>query len=125
MANVLVVDDDNSVILIVQHLLTKAGHSVTVAYNGKEGLAAARQQKPDLIVLDIMMPEIDGITASGILFQDPALRQIPVLILSAKGNARGMLQLLPNVRLHMDKPFEPAELLKAVQQLLGVPPLSQ
>jgi CheY-like chemotaxis protein len=70
MANILVVDDDNSIVVVLQHLLQKEGHTVHVAYNGKDGLAAARLEKPDLIILDLMMPEIDGITVSGILFQD-------------------------------------------------------
>src|SRR5438874_11745847 len=115
MAKILVVDDDNSVVLVLQHLLTQVGHTVFLAYNGKEGLATARLEKPDLIILDLMMPEIDGITVSGILFQDPVLRRTPVLILTAKESARDMIQLLPNVRLYMMKPFDPPELLKSVQ----------
>src|SRR5688572_17928053 len=121
MAKVLVVDDDNSVVVVLQHILVRDGHTVCVAYNGKEGLATARQEKPDLIILDIMMPEIDGITVSGILFQDPVLRLTPVLILTAQGSARNILELVPNVRLYMDKPFDPAQLLKNVQRLLGAP----
>jgi two-component system alkaline phosphatase synthesis response regulator PhoP len=122
MAKILVVDDDNSIVEILKHLLTREGHTVCVAYNGKEGLAAARQEKPDLIILDIMMPEIDGITVSGILFQDPVLRLTPVLILTAKGpSARKVLDLVPNVRKYVDKPFDPPELLKTVQQLLSAP----
>ncbi|OGR88895.1 MAG: hypothetical protein A2992_09490 [Elusimicrobia bacterium RIFCSPLOWO2_01_FULL_59_12] len=122
MAKILVVDDDNSIVLVLQHLLTREGHSVSVAYNGKEGLSAAQQDRPDLIILDLMMPEIDGITVSGILFQDPALRRTPVLILTAKGPAaRNILDLVPNVRLYMEKPFDPPELLKNVQRLLAAP----
>jgi two-component system alkaline phosphatase synthesis response regulator PhoP len=123
MAKVLVVDDDNSIVILLQHLLMREGHDVSIAFNGKEGLTLARQEKPDLIILDLMMPEVDGITASGILFQDPVLRRTPVLILSAKGpSARGMMELLPNVRLFMDKPFDPPELVKNVQRLLSTPP---
>jgi CheY-like chemotaxis protein len=123
MAKILVVDDDNSIVLVLQNLLTREGHQVTAANNGKEGLAAAQRDKPDLIILDVMMPEIDGITVSGILFQDPVLRKTPVLILTAKGPAaRKILDLVPNVRQYIDKPFEPSELLKAVQLLLGVSP---
>jgi twitching motility two-component system response regulator PilH len=123
MAKILVVDDDNSIILVLQHLLTREGHTVCVAYDGKEGLATARQEKPDLIILDIMMPEIDGITASGILFQDPVMRLTPVLILTAKGAVvRKILDLVPNVRMYIEKPFDPQELLKNVQRLLNTPP---
>jgi twitching motility two-component system response regulator PilH len=123
MAKVLIVDDDKSVVDVLQHLLTRAKHTVYLAYDGKEGLATARQEKPDLIILDVMMPEIDGITVSGILFQDPVLRRTPVLILTAKQSSRNLLELLPNVRLYMNKPFDPPELLKNVQRLLAVPSL--
>ena len=123
MSKILVVDDDSSIVMLLQQLLMRQGYTVNVAYNGKEALAAARQDKPDLIILDLMMPEIDGITVSGILFQDPALRQTPVLILTAKGpSARGMMELLPNVRLYLDKPFDPPELIRTVERLLGAPP---
>ena len=123
MVKILVVDDDNSIVEVLKHLLTGEGYGVCVASNGKEGLATARQEKPDLIILDIMMPEMDGISVSGILFQDPVLRLTPVLILTAKGSARSMLELVPNVRLYMDKPFDPPELLKNIQRLLATPPL--
>ena len=122
MSKILVVDDDHSVVVLLQHILTKVGHTVFSAYDGKDGLAQARQVKPDLIVLDIMMPEVDGITASGILFQDPVMRLTPVIILTAKGSARSMMELLPNVRLYMDKPFDPQDLLNNVQKLLSVTP---
>jgi two-component system alkaline phosphatase synthesis response regulator PhoP len=122
MAKILVVDDDKSIVELLRHLLSRDGNTVCVAYDGRAGLSAARTEKPDMIILDVMMPEIDGITVSGILFQDPAMRLIPVLILTAKGSARGMLELLPNVRLYMDKPFDPPELIKNVQRLLAVPP---
>src|ERR1700730_426348 len=123
MAKILVVDDDKSILEVLKHLLTQQGHTVCLAYDGKAGLLAAREENPDLIILDIMMPEIDGITVSGILFQDPVMRKIPVLILTAKDSARNMLELLPNVRLYMGKPFDPPELLKNVQRLLSVPSL--
>jgi DNA-binding response OmpR family regulator len=122
MAKILVVDDDNSIVTLMTHLLSREGHDVCVAFNGKEGLSVAREEKPDLIILDLMMPELDGISVSGILFQDPAMRLIPVLILSAKDTARGMMELVPNVRLYMSKPFDPPELLANVHRLLGVPP---
>src|SRR5258708_22437944 len=117
MAKIWVVDDDASVVLVLQHILTREGHSVCVAYDGKEGLAMARQEKPDLIILDIMMPEMDGMTVSGILFQDPVLKLTPVIILTAKGPAaRKILDLVPNVRVYMDKPFDPPELMTNVNR---------
>jgi DNA-binding response OmpR family regulator len=119
MAKILIVDDDKSIQALLQLMLTKEGHTVRVAQDGKEGLAFAREETPDLIILDVMMPEMDGFSVSGLLFQDPVLRRTPVLILTAKGSSRRILELVPNIRLYMDKPFEPDELRQNVRRLLG------
>ena len=118
MAKVLVVDDDRSIVELLQFLLNKEGYTVCIARNGKEGLAMAQQERPDLIILDVMMPEMDGFSVSGFLFKDPVMRRIPILILTAKGNAREIFDLVPNVGMYMDKPFQPEVLLKNVRQLL-------
>ena len=122
MSKILVVDDDRSIVDLLRVLLGKNGYEVCIARDGKEGLAMARQEKPDLIILDVMMPELDGFSVSGILFQDPVMRLIPVLILTAKPGARDIFELVPNVRLYMPKPFDPPELLNNVRKLLGQQP---
>jgi DNA-binding response OmpR family regulator len=119
MAKILVIDDDNSILEILRVYLTEKGYEVVVARDGKEGLAAARQEKPDMIILDVMMPEMDGFSVSGILFQDPVMRLIPVLILTAKHGSQSIFDLVPNVRLYMSKPFQPPEVLENVKRLLG------
>ncbi len=118
MAKILVVDDDKSNVALLQALLTSKGHEVLTATDGKEGLSVARAEKPDLIILDVMMPVMDGFTVSGILFQDPAMRTIPVLILTAQGHTRNIFELVPNVRFYMQKPFDPQDLLEKVRLLL-------
>jgi two-component system, OmpR family, alkaline phosphatase synthesis response regulator PhoP len=118
MDKILVVDDDQSIVMLLQHILSRAGYDVCVARDGREALAVARQENPNLIILDIMMPELDGISVSGILFQDPLLKRIPVIILTAKGSARNLLELVPNVRIYMDKPFDPPDLLKNIRRFL-------
>lgn len=118
MAKILVVDDDPSIVDLLRALLVHKGHEVITAVNGKEGLTQAKQEKPDLIILDVMMPEMDGFTVSGLLFQDPVMRTIPVLILTAKGQARDIFELVPNVRFYMCKPFDPPDLLERVKTLL-------
>ena len=122
MTKILVVDDDQSIVELLRALLSKHGYEVCIARDGKEGLAAARQEKPELIILDVMMPELDGFTVSGLLFQDPVMRLIPVLILTAKEGTRNIFELVPNVRLYMQKPFDPPELLNNIQKLLGQQP---
>ena len=119
MAKILVVDDDKSIIDLMQFILTREGHTVVIARDGKAGLKLAQDERPELIVLDVMMPEMDGITVTGHLFKDPDLRKIPVLILTAKGNTREILELVPNVTLYMEKPFEPGEFAKNVRKLLN------
>src|SRR5262245_47347127 len=121
MHNILVIDDDKAILDLCKLLLGRAGYEVRTAADGKSGLAMARQDRPDLIILDVMMPELDGISVSGVLFQDPVLRLIPVLILTAKNSARNILELVPNVRVYVQKPFEPQELLAQVQRLLPLP----
>jgi DNA-binding response OmpR family regulator len=121
MAKVLVVDDDSNIVNLLVVLLSREGHETCVANDGKEGLATARQEKPDLIILDVMMPEMDGFSVSGLLFQDPLMRQIPVIILTANGSSRDIFGLVPNVRVYMQKPFEPRELMANVRKLVGTP----
>lgn len=119
MAKILVVDDDRSIVELLLLLLGKAGHTTVFARDGKAGLEMARLEKPDLIVLDVMMPKMDGFSVSGELFKDKDLRKIPVLILTAKGHSRDIFSLVPNVGAYMEKPFEPQEFLKQITKLLG------
>jgi DNA-binding response OmpR family regulator len=118
MARILVIDDDKSIVDLMRYMLAKDGHQVSIAQDGKAGLAMAQQEKPDLIILDVMMPEVDGFTVSGSLFKDAALRRIPILILTAKGSTRDIFELVPNVKEYMQKPFDPADLLKNIKKLL-------
>ncbi len=119
MAKILIVDDDPSIVELLQFLLNREGHTLSIARDGQAGLTMAQQTNPDLIVLDVMMPEMDGMTVSATLFQNPVTRRTPILILTAKGHARGILGLVPNVSVYMDKPFEPEELLRNVRRLLA------
>jgi DNA-binding response OmpR family regulator len=118
MAKILVVDDDQSIVNLLRLMLTHEGFEVATAMDGQQGLAEARRVMPDLIVLDVMMPVMDGFTVSGLLFQDPVMRKIPVIILTAQHHSRNVLELVPNVRIYMAKPFEPADLLQKVKSLL-------
>jgi len=123
MAKILAVDDDPSIVQVLEFMLNRDGHEVFVAHDGEEGLALARQEHPDLILLDIMMPRMDGFTVSGELFKDPSLRDTPIIILTAKGNAREIFELVPNVTLYLEKPFDPQDLRNHIRKLL--PPQSQ
>jgi len=119
MPKILVVDDDSSIVEILQFILSKEGYTVCIARDGKQGLSMAKSERPDLIVLDVMMPEMDGFSVSGELFKDPVLRRTPVVILTAKGNMRGIFDMVPNVGAYVDKPFDPEHLAGIVRKLLA------
>jgi DNA-binding response OmpR family regulator len=118
MAKILIVDDDPSILELLSFLISKQGHDVLTATDGKAGLEKAKAERPDLIVLDVMMPEMDGFGVSASLFKDRDMRDTPILILTAKGTSREIFKLVPNVRGYMDKPFDPPDLLKTIRQLL-------
>ena len=110
MANILVVDDDKDIVEVVRYLATKSGHTIIEAFNGREGLTQATTNHPDLIILDIMMPEMDGYTLHTHLQADDATRRIPVIVLTAKGQMRESFIASPNIKFYMEKPFEPPDL---------------
>ena len=119
MARILVVDDDKDIVEIIRFTLSKDNHEVLEAKNGQQGLARAKADKPDLIILDIMMPEMDGLTLNTHLVAEPATKDIPVIILTAKGRMRGAFVATPNVQNFMDKPFEPSVLQEEIHAILA------
>lgn len=118
MARVLVVDDERDVVELVKFLLERDGHSVLEAYNGKEALEKAQNELPDLIVLDIMMPEMDGYTVNAHLNEREETRKIPVIILTAKGQMRDVFEMSSNVAFYMEKPFDPKHLREKINEVL-------
>lgn len=125
MARILIVDDERDVVTLVQFLLEKDGHKVSTAYNGQEALAVmgvepkAEVELPDLVVLDVMMPVMDGYTVSARLADDPKARLVPVIVLTAKGEMRDLFQLAPNVAAYIEKPFDPKKLRELISGMLS------
>lgn len=85
---VLVVDDDHSLVHVAERVLEKEGFEVITAFDGLEGLQKAQAEKPDVIVLDITMPKMDGYQVCSHLQEDPSTARIPVVFLTAKGQGR-------------------------------------
>jgi two-component system cell cycle response regulator DivK len=83
MARILVVEDDTDICHLVSLLLERAGHDVLMAADGAEGIVLAQHTLPDLIVMDLVLPRVDGWVAIGHLKGDPRTRHIPILVLSA------------------------------------------
>ena len=118
---VLTIEDQPDIRRLIRMTLEFKGFKVHEAANGPEGLQQARNLKPDLILLDVMMPGMDGLTVSTTLAADPALRQIPVIMLSALGTADAVQAgLQTGVRAYLVKPFSPWELVDLVGKLTTV-----
>ncbi len=83
---ILVIDDEKDILKLLQYNLEKEGYQVLQAKTGEEGLDAARAKKPDLVLLDLMLPGIDGLEVCKVLRADPGTRHIPVIMLTAKGS---------------------------------------
>jgi DNA-binding response OmpR family regulator len=132
-AHILVVDDNRSIVRLIEALLQKEGFEVFTAFDGLEGLQKARDEKPDLIILDIIMPRMDGYEVSRLLQDSPDTAAIPILMLTVKGQvddpSLGDDALEAGVRERMDgyeagaveflsKPIKAKELLDRVKALL-------
>jgi DNA-binding response OmpR family regulator len=83
---ILLVEDDSMIVRMYQRKLEKEGFSVTLAFNGEEGLAVLKKEKPDIVLLDIMMPKMNGIETLKAIKADSALKNIPVVILTNLGD---------------------------------------
>lgn len=122
MAEILIADDDPILVEILTFRLEGAGHSVRVARDGEEALAATREDRPDLIVLDSMMPIIAGPEVLAELKADPELRDIPVVMLTARSNEADVVAgLKSGAAEYLTKPFIPQELLVRISGLLARP----
>lgn len=116
---ILVVDDEPDVIEILRFNLNGAGFEVTASADGKDALQKARRLKPDLIVLDLMLPEMDGLEVCKYLRRDPTTENIPVLMLTARaGEIDRVLGLEIGADDYVVKPFSPRELVLRIKKLL-------
>jgi two-component system alkaline phosphatase synthesis response regulator PhoP len=120
---ILLVDDDPDFIEVTRTVLEKEGFSVITAANGDQGLTKARNEHPDLILLDIMMASVlDGVNVSEALREDEDLRQIPLIMISSIAQSEHADQFPTDEYMHIDnwlsKPVQPRDLVKAINQLL-------
>lgn len=115
----LLIDDDPNLILLVKDYLEFRGYEVVTAENGREALDVLEQDTPDMIICDVMMPEMDGYSLVEHVRQDPRTSWIPVLFLSAKGQSQDRVKgLSTGADVYMVKPFEPEELVAQVESSL-------
>jgi len=118
MAKILVVDDDPAIVELVTETL--AGHEILTATNGSDGLALARERKPDMVILDVSMPRLSGTVVCGRLKNDPATAQIPVMMLTGWGTVGDVEEAFANkANDYIVKPFSPRALKSKVEALLA------
>jgi two-component system phosphate regulon response regulator PhoB len=116
---ILVVDDEPDVVELVEFNLKQAGFAVVSAETGAEALKKARESKPDLVVLDVMMPELDGLAVCKLLRSDAATAAVPIVMLTAKAaEVDRVLGLELGADDYLTKPFSPRELVLRVKGLL-------
>ncbi len=124
MAKILVVDDEPDMVDMIRTALESVSHTVVAGYNGQEAIEQARKEKPDAIILDIMMPVKDGFVACKELKADPLCQNIPILILTAVSEHFANTRYAKSMGLdldaedYIDKPVEPKLLLARLEKLL-------
>ena len=121
MQKILIVDDEESVVEIVKLRLETNNYEVITAYNGEEGLTKAKEEKPDLIILDIAMPDMDGFEVGRRLKQDDKTKHIPIIMLTARGKHDDVLKSVKDAGAvdYIVKPFNPQAFLKRIASVLG------
>ncbi len=116
---VLLVDDEPDIVELLKYHLEREGYQVHTAYNGKDALKAARSARPDLIVLDIMMPGMDGVEVCGQLRQDPEFKRTLIAFLTARGEDYSQLAAYDaGADDYITKPVRPAVFVSKVRALL-------
>lgn len=119
---ILVVEDEADLAHLVQVNLELAGYEVSIARDGAEGVAAVREDPPDMVLLDVMMPVLDGWGVLTRLDEDPGLDDLPVVMLTALSEERDLIRgHLQGAIRYVTKPFEMRRLLEAVEQALAEP----
>jgi two-component system alkaline phosphatase synthesis response regulator PhoP len=123
---ILVVDDEIYIVHILDFSLGMEGYEVVTALDGEQALHKVKNDKPDLVVLDIMMPKLDGYETCKILKSDPDTKNIPVILLSAKGrNADQKMGYQVGADDYITKPFSPRKLVERINMILGQPSTQQ
>ena len=117
---VLLVDDSNTVILMEKMILAKGPYDIVVARDGVEGVAKAKSEQPDVILLDVMMPNMDGLTACAAIRNDPATARIPIVMVTTRGEEQNIETAFRNgCTDYVTKPINGLELLTKLYNILG------
>ena len=119
MARILIVDDSPSQLLGIKRIVEKLGHEALTAEDGAAGVEAAKREKPDLILMDVVMPNLNGFQATRTISKDPETAHIPIVLVTTKDQETdkvwGMRQ---GAKAYVTKPIKEEELVKALQEFL-------
>jgi two-component system alkaline phosphatase synthesis response regulator PhoP/two-component system response regulator VicR len=115
---ILVCDDERHIVRLIQVNLERQGYTVITAFDGKEGLEKVRADKPDLCVLDVMMPYMDGFEVLKNIRRDPETENLPVIMLTAKAQDKDVFEGYHyGADMYLTKPFNPMELVTFVKRI--------
>ena len=117
---ILIVDDEPNLVKLLESRLKANGYDVICAYDGQQGLDKVRKEKPDLVILDLMLPQLHGYEVCRILRSDPEHKDIPIVMLTASGKAQDIQEGLEvGANAYIAKPFQPNVLLGIITGLVG------
>lgn len=120
MARVMIVDDSPTDVQNIRNLLVKAGHEVIEATSGQDALDRIKKEKPDCVIMDVVMPGVNGFQATRQLARDPATAKIPIMVVSSKNQESDrMWALRQGAKDYLVKPVKEAELLAKLKSLIG------
>ena len=123
---VLIVDDEPHMLRVTELSIKKGAYAIVIGRNGREAIDLAVREKPDLIVMDVTMPEMDGLTALKHLKACPETADIPVIMLTVRGHALTRQQAeQAGAAIFLTKPFSPTLLLAETRRILGETPQPQ
>jgi len=122
MARILIVDDSPSQLMSIRRIVEKLGHDALTAEDGAAGVEAAKREIPDLVLMDVVMPNLNGFQATRSISREPTTRHIPVILVTTKDQDTdrvwGMRQ---GAKAYITKPFSEAELAAVIAQYVGGP----
>jgi len=118
---VLLVDDSNTVLLMEKMILSRGPFEIVVAHDGEEAVAKSRSEHPDVILLDVMMPKLDGLSACAAIRSDKTTAGIPIIMVTTRGEAQNIETAFRNgCTDYVTKPINGAELLTKLHDVLGL-----
>ncbi|MCY7354124.1 MAG: twitching motility response regulator PilH [Lysobacter sp.] len=119
MARILIVDDSPSQLMGIRRIVEKLGHEALTAENGAAGVEAAKRELPDLILMDVVMPNLNGFQATRAVTRDPTTKHIPVVLVTTKDqDTDRMWGMRQGAKAYITKPFSESELLEIIQSTL-------